>query len=441
MEIRLKTLTPLWTGGVEAGKCDRIHETGILGSLRWWMEVLVRGVGGNVCDPTEQKCLYDPQKPNNNLCDVCQIFGATGWRRRFRLEVVQDNTQPDNTVISTIQSEFQFLPKCSDLDRLPSLSFMLHIPFKLRKPYLSKDDRAFHLLDNPVRKDKVFQTPMVASTSWKGALHNAIVQHLAEWWCNLDEPTKHSRSHRKEFVAKRVSLARLFGTEKGVQIDDKKLESYLDNFGGDYLACWYRRCIRRYFSSTGFFSGRLYFYPTFFNKIGLEVINPHDRKTGVGKNPILIECVPKDATGDFVLLYVPFGKVKQREVAEDLKLVAEGVQAMLTVYGFGAKTSSGFGIVEEQLHKQGELAIRENVPGQLRPEWQKPDGKLKFEAEYKAFVVSQNKPYRKQLYQEVMEWWKRKTHPNFPVTEVSFTSLSELCNRVQTIAQNLGTIQ
>lgn len=105
MEIHLKTLTPLWTGGVEAGKCDRIHETGILGSLRWWMEVLVRGVGGNVCDPTEQKCLYDPQKPNNNLCDVCQIFGATGWRRRFRLEVVQDNTQPDNTVISTIQAK------------------------------------------------------------------------------------------------------------------------------------------------------------------------------------------------------------------------------------------------------------------------------------------------------------------------------------------------
>ncbi|MCU0527871.1 MAG: type III-B CRISPR module RAMP protein Cmr1, partial [Elainella sp. Prado103] len=46
MEINVKTLTPLWTGGADAGKCDRIHETGILGSLRWWMEVLVRGMGG-----------------------------------------------------------------------------------------------------------------------------------------------------------------------------------------------------------------------------------------------------------------------------------------------------------------------------------------------------------------------------------------------------------
>lgn len=37
MEIKLRTLTPLWTGGV-GGTCDRVHETGIIGSLRWWYE-------------------------------------------------------------------------------------------------------------------------------------------------------------------------------------------------------------------------------------------------------------------------------------------------------------------------------------------------------------------------------------------------------------------
>jgi CRISPR-associated protein Cmr1 len=82
MEVKIKTLTPLWTGGIDAGKCDRIHETGILGSLRWWMEVLVRGMGGNVCDPTEQKC-----SAKNGLCPVCQLFGAEGQKRRFRLSV------------------------------------------------------------------------------------------------------------------------------------------------------------------------------------------------------------------------------------------------------------------------------------------------------------------------------------------------------------------
>jgi len=35
MELTIETLTPLWTGGVD-GRADRIHETGILGSLRWW---------------------------------------------------------------------------------------------------------------------------------------------------------------------------------------------------------------------------------------------------------------------------------------------------------------------------------------------------------------------------------------------------------------------
>lgn len=45
MEIKIKTLTPIWTGGFEPGKMDRIHETGIIGSLRWWYEAIVRGLG------------------------------------------------------------------------------------------------------------------------------------------------------------------------------------------------------------------------------------------------------------------------------------------------------------------------------------------------------------------------------------------------------------
>ncbi|MBD2578559.1 type III-B CRISPR module RAMP protein Cmr1 [Oscillatoria sp. FACHB-1406] len=117
MEINIKTLTPLWTGGVETGKCDRIHETGILGSLRWWMEVLVRGLGGQVNDPTsESRSGLDPYKfdaqkyrklqdeaerrqylRHAGLCDVSQIFGATGWKRRFRLEI--EETQVVNATI------------------------------------------------------------------------------------------------------------------------------------------------------------------------------------------------------------------------------------------------------------------------------------------------------------------------------------------------------
>ncbi|RRR68782.1 MAG: type III-B CRISPR module RAMP protein Cmr1 [Candidatus Viridilinea halotolerans] len=107
MDVPITTLTPLWTGGVETGRVDRLHETGILGSMRWWMEALVRGMGGYVCDPTTQKCLYDPSKPDNGICAVCHVFGATGWRRRFRLEV-EDDTQPDRGVQPQIRAQRQY---------------------------------------------------------------------------------------------------------------------------------------------------------------------------------------------------------------------------------------------------------------------------------------------------------------------------------------------
>ena len=96
LKIKLRTLTPLWTGGVD-GKSERLHVTGIMGSLRWWYEALVRGLGGKACDPTDTKCQYDSQSPEpleKQLCPACRLFGATGWRRRFRL-VVRDTTRPD----------------------------------------------------------------------------------------------------------------------------------------------------------------------------------------------------------------------------------------------------------------------------------------------------------------------------------------------------------
>lgn len=107
MEIRLRTLTPLWTGGVD-GTCDRLHETGIIGSLRWWYEAIVRGLGGSACDPTSHTCTFDKERHTKakrqgkserdslydaGLCDVCQVFGTTGWKRRFHMKVVDDRTR------------------------------------------------------------------------------------------------------------------------------------------------------------------------------------------------------------------------------------------------------------------------------------------------------------------------------------------------------------
>lgn len=86
MEVRLRTLTPLWTGGVDQ-VCDRLHETGLIGSLRWWYEALVRGLGGDACDPTTHTCKYDPNTGPKSVCASCYLFGTTGWARKFRLKV------------------------------------------------------------------------------------------------------------------------------------------------------------------------------------------------------------------------------------------------------------------------------------------------------------------------------------------------------------------
>jgi CRISPR-associated protein Cmr2 len=212
-------------------------------------------------------------------------------------------------------------PRLPDLTQLPPGAWALHLPFSLRHPYISRDDQTFHLLDNPLKKERIFKVPYVAAPGWKGALRAALWQ--------------------LGYRADHEATIRLFGNPR--EREEQQ-------------------------------AGRLYFFPTFFDRLGLEVINPHDRKTGVGaRGPIVLECVPQGATGDFLLLYVPFGQPDQSEdarratIATDLQVVCEGVRAMLTTYGFGAKTSSGFGTAEEQLAGEGKLAIRARLVGESKP--------------------------------------------------------------------------
>jgi len=248
-----------------------------------------------------------------------------------------------------IPQELGFIPEVSIINYMPSLSFILHLPFQLQKPYLSKDDCDFYLNDNPLRKEKIWQAPMIASTSWKGSLRAAI---RLVWHCGDDDEV----------------ITRLLGSPQ--ENEEKQ-------------------------------AGRLYFFPTFFERIGFEVINPHDRKTGTGMRPISMECVPAGAKGQFLILYMFFGPSgvsetdKYHQVAQDLEAVAEGVHAMLMTYGFGAKTSSGFGIAEDKLTGDGKLAIRvcldEEVTSTITP----------------------------------------------PVTNFSFSTLSELCFLAKRLAKQL----
>lgn len=77
----LSSKTDLWTGDAK-GEPNRLIATGLLGSIRWWFEVLVRGLDGHACDPTGKQC------EGRNHCVVCELFGCTGWARKFRFEVL-----------------------------------------------------------------------------------------------------------------------------------------------------------------------------------------------------------------------------------------------------------------------------------------------------------------------------------------------------------------
>jgi len=193
----------------------------------------------------------------------------------------------------------------------------------------------------------------MSASSWKGLLRwTAMHTRLA-----LQKDTLSPEG----FAQERFVQTLLFGDEKGEEPGvTKDFAGYLDKLGGKEARARYVQKIRERFrldekAEMPHHSGRLMFYPTFFNLIDVEVINPHSRKTKAGTHPIYLECVPQGAKGAFSLLYVPFdligkdeAEVKKQALA-DLHLVAEGLCALFLTYGFSAKRSSGYGVAKAEI--------------------------------------------------------------------------------------------
>jgi CRISPR-associated protein Cmr1 len=119
MKLTLETLSPLWTGGVEKGP-DRIRETGIIGSLRWWYEALVRGLGGKACDPTDDslRCTSEQDKQGSR-CVACELFGCTSWQRKFRLVINGTNGHPLSGPFD--KGQLSFVIRLTELRRMHSV--------------------------------------------------------------------------------------------------------------------------------------------------------------------------------------------------------------------------------------------------------------------------------------------------------------------------------
>ncbi|WP_169238897.1 hypothetical protein [Candidatus Roseilinea sp. NK_OTU-006] len=342
-----------------------------------------------------------------------------------------------NQFISHQQEQLQKLginpPQPPNLTLLPPGSWFLQFTFTLAKPWMSKDDDPFYVAEsvNPVRKDKVFKVPMMAAASWKGLLRWTVM--------HIRLVKQKSSLTPEQFAQERFRQALLFGDEKGEEPGGTKdFAAYLDRLKPEARA-EYERLLRRYYDLQDedplpHHSGRLLFYPTFFDAIDVEVINPHSRKTKAGTHPIYLECVPAGASGTFSLLYVPFdliGKPKDeisKQALADLQLVAEGLQAMFLTYGFSAKRTSGYGTARETV-ADGFFQIRIEetpaqpaaapppttaaqslpkylqAPGKLKDEYLNPDGTFRErnEAELKAMKKSD-----RQEYDKAKKWWERE---------------------------------
>lgn len=235
------------------------------------------------------------------------------------------------------------------VEDLPDNSWLLHVDFTLASPYVSANAQYFDLIDNNLRREKVFQVPYIDSSQWKGMLRHSLLHSLAE-----------DTAHDKEsFARRRLRATLLFGSEPH-EYDCYFKEVYQE------ATDVYRNIAKQKIGKNSDDSlrdnqGNLYFFPTyFFEQVGFEIVNPHDRGTGAGKDPFYLETVPAGGKGRFSLLYVPLHLLnteseKLQEAKDSLELVLQGLDDIFQYHGLGAKTSGGFGSVHVGQELSGSL--------------------------------------------------------------------------------------
>ena len=237
------------------------------------------------------------------LSDECLSWSARNGnaaRRRYQQRATQPTLVPPGEL------------RLSDAPT-PLLAGWLAIKldFELKTPWYSKDDRPLHVLDNPIRKDRVFGVPFMSASSWKG---------LLRWSCRmehglLDHLAKHDG--KIDGWEEPPWIVHLFGNAKGED---------------DHFA-----------------RGALQGYPTWFDKVCFEVINPHDRTRRAGTQPIYYEVVPAGRRATLHLLYAPTpGQAHRQRVdpVDVMRRLLDAANKLLTVYGFSAKRTAGWGLAE-----------------------------------------------------------------------------------------------
>jgi len=256
---------------------------------------------------------------------------------------------------------------------LPTYSFILWTEFELNTPYFSRDDDNFYLIQNPVLKEQIFKIPMIRGSSWKGSLASAFkdiindekektkvidsyfrifgagsesIQNLENYFKNKSEKEGLTNLKDKGIKEKIVELL-LF--ELGLTLNKEEINKIKSGEIVDVLTEWLTSKSKDYIVKSKLpfelrtHKGRVVFYPTFFDKISLEVINPHDRSKRTGKAPIFYEVVPTGSRGILQIVYIPFDlSTNKDEIESDINYLISAIE-ILSEKGIGAKTKLGWG--------------------------------------------------------------------------------------------------
>lgn len=280
-------------------------------------------------------------------------------------------------------------------------SIILLLEFTLKNPYFSKDDEDFYLIPNPVLKEKVFKVPMIKGSSWKGAIANAFkilineesaknkliesyfrifgagsesIKYLEQYFNEVIKREGLSNKKNKEVRDKIVQLL-LF--ELGVSLNEKEIKKIKNGNIIEVVSGWLSDKAQEYIDKSQIpFScqthkGGAIFYPTYFNKLSMEVINPHDRSKRAGTKPIFYEVVPKETKGILQIIYIPNVSFTDKDKLEDdIKNLDRSIE-ILANEGIGAKTKFSWGtfIIDQKWYR-----IKDNTQKIQFPEgWKEID--------------------------------------------------------------------
>lgn len=311
--------------------------------------------------------------------------------KNFPLNWLKDNyyktdktTNISDKTISIQENYIAFIKKISGIienkDKiseivkdLPTYSFILWSEFELNNSYFSRDDDNFYLIQNPVLKEQIFKIPMIRGSSWKGSLASAFkdiindekektkvidsyfrifgagsesIQNLESYFKNKSEKEGLTNLKDKGIKEKIVELL-LF--ELGITLNKEEINKIKSGEIVDVITEWLTSKSKDYIVKSKLpfelrtHKGRVVFYPTFFDKISLEVINPHDRSKRTGKAPIFYEVVPTGSRGILQIVYIPFDlSTNKDEIESDINYLISAIE-ILSEKGIGAKTKLGWG--------------------------------------------------------------------------------------------------